>query len=215
MRGVAAQIFACWRTRIDIADAFVIGDKIDTFANPARRGQVTLQAQQGTKLAITGNIAPQAAGSAAPVAFPARWLANVAPNNYTALRPKSNSIGHAIGQGGRQSSLRGQCANRPAIVIEMTGTGGKKNMLALRVPASNQARAGLKGQAPRFISQARHEIDLFGSLGFSHKGQLLAIGRKPGRFYLRHSSGQPLSTSPCICYQPEVIFGNKDNRILM
>ena len=59
VRGVAAQIFAGWRTGIDIADALVVGNKIDALTNPAGRGQIAIQVKEWTKLAIARDIAPE------------------------------------------------------------------------------------------------------------------------------------------------------------
>ncbi len=66
---VAAYILAEGCARIDVANSFVVGEKVDALAHPARVGNVPIELEQSLERSVTADIAPQVPNPAAPVAF--------------------------------------------------------------------------------------------------------------------------------------------------
>ena len=68
---VALQIIAVREARIDISDSLVVRNKIDAFAYPHRRGEISLRRREELKEAVAIPVDPELPGGAAAVAFPA------------------------------------------------------------------------------------------------------------------------------------------------
>ena len=73
--GVAPQVLARGRARVDVAEAFVVGQEVDPLADPARSRQIAVQTQQRPERAAAVGVDPERAGRAAAIALPVRGVA--------------------------------------------------------------------------------------------------------------------------------------------
>src|SRR5437016_2283859 len=80
------------RARIEIADAFEVGEEPDAIAEPERARDVSLEHLQAAKLAGPGRVRPQRTGSAAAVALPARRVGGVAADDLGAFGTEGQVI---------------------------------------------------------------------------------------------------------------------------
>ena len=71
---MALQIVAAWEAGIDVSDALVVRNKIDAFAYPHRRGEISLCWGEELEVTVAISVNPDLPGGAAAVAFPARWI---------------------------------------------------------------------------------------------------------------------------------------------
>src|SRR5690348_8035893 len=98
---MAPQIFARGQAGVDIANAFMVGDKIDAVANPAGRGDVAIEIEQPAKCAFACRVHIEIASGAATIALPERWLTRISAKHDCAMRPKGDGSRGSVWQRSR------------------------------------------------------------------------------------------------------------------
>jgi len=93
--GMAAYILAERCTRIDIANALMVGEEIDALAHPAWVSQVPIEAEETLEGAITASVTPEMPYCATPIAFPVGRLADIAADHDATLWAIGDGIGYA------------------------------------------------------------------------------------------------------------------------
>ena len=72
---MALQIVATWEAGIDVSDSLVVRNKIDAFAYPHRRSEISIGRCEELEEAVAIPVDPDLSGGAAAVAFPSGRIA--------------------------------------------------------------------------------------------------------------------------------------------
>ena len=94
---VALNVFTRRETGVDIANTFVIRNKIDTFTDPHRGREIAIYGCKRLKLSVRFRVNPELPGRAAAVAFPACRFTGQSTEHNAAGIAEIDMIGGTVG----------------------------------------------------------------------------------------------------------------------
>lgn len=98
--GVALEVFAGWETGVEVADAFVVGDEVDAFADPLGHGGIAVEFDQPPPFAIAGSVDPEVTSASAAIAFPVRDVDDVTSDDHATFAFFLWAVGDTARQAG-------------------------------------------------------------------------------------------------------------------
>ncbi len=154
------DVAAVERTRVDVADAFVIGEKVDAIADPHRPSGVTVGKFEFFEVAAMRCIGPDLARRSAAIALPARGIERVATEHERTFRSDRKRARMSELQFARFAAVT-RNRKRPRLTFEPGArVGNEVNLRAVRAPADNLREGRTQErQALRFAAARRHDVD--------------------------------------------------------
>ena len=95
---VALNILTGGEAGVDVPDAFMVRNKIDTFTDPHRCGEIAIHRSERLEFPVPLCVYPELPGCAATIAFPACGFSCQSTEDHTTGIAEANVIGGTIGE---------------------------------------------------------------------------------------------------------------------
>jgi hypothetical protein len=224
--GVAAEVVAVGRGRVEVADPLVVGQEPDPVPDPHRRGRVAGQAEEPAEVAVAPPVDPQIAGRAAPVALPPGGVGGVAPQDDGRLpvpavpaaaagaagAAEGDLPGRAVGQSLDGAALGGHGVGVDHVMEGLPGLGREQDPPVGR-PAPDGGAGAQERDPGRRTAGGRHAVHLGMVLLAAGEGDVPAVGRQRRVTDLRQVGREPPGDPAPRRDRPQVVFGDKGDGV--
>ncbi len=212
--GVTRDVRTVRPARIEVADAFRIGEEEHALADPHRAGHVAFEPGQAPELAGPLRVDPQVSRRAAAVTLPARGVRRIASDDARLARPERKMIDLPQRQRGRHSPCRIE-RERAIVAEERLPVGRDEDDVPVARPATNDHVGSEPGEPPRGPALGGHHVDLRMLLVATDECDPASVRRQARRRRLGQSRGQAAGRTSGGGNTPEVVIADEDDRVVV